>query len=236
MMVLALSVAACRGDETNVASSSTSSSGSSSSGAGGAGGTGGAGGSGGAGVTLLPIPTCTPNNAQGCVGQFGQALTSAYGRLDGTVVAVVRPADSQCPQPNSDHVVLEVSMKGSVYRAVINIQSDFGDPVVGYAIVSHALPAPAFEEGWHTGIFFDYVVDLGVHSNMFKPIPLTELADAVACSLEIGQKVAVYSFSSGGSSSHKVHRNSAKQDGAIVVDADGPSPKVLLFRFADQIF
>src|SRR5262249_7095216 len=88
-------------------------------GAGGLSGTGGAASDGG------PI-----DKAANCAATFGQALTSSFGRIDGAVLAVVKPSDTQCPLPNSDHVILQVTMNGEAYRLVVNVQSDFGDPQV----------------------------------------------------------------------------------------------------------
>lgn len=172
-----------------------------------------------------------------CDDMFGDALTSSFGRLDGTVLAVVRPADTQCPLVNDDHVVLEVTMNGATYRVVINIQSSFGDPDVRYLELDHALPGQSWSEGWHTGVSLDYVADFGVHTGPpFEAVPLAELADRVADAITIGEHVSVFSESSGGASSHKVHRNQGTTDGAIVLRPDGPSPKALLFHFENQTF
>jgi hypothetical protein len=209
------------GGPTTSTSSSSSSSASSSTGAAGAGGTGGA----------APV-----DKAAACASMFGQALTAPYGRLDGTVLAVVKPTDTQCPMPNSDHLILQVTMNGEAYRMVINIQSTVGDPNVQYLAIDHALVGPAWSEGWHTGIALDYVQHFGVHAGDFTPHPLAELADVVTDAITLGQKVSVFAQTTGGSSAHQIHRNGSNVDGAVVLDADGPKPRVLLFHFADQTF
>ncbi|APR82065.1 Hypothetical protein A7982_07414 [Minicystis rosea] len=192
--------------------------------------TGGSGGTGG-------VPDAGPiDKAKDCAATFGQALTSAFGRADGTVLAILKPSDTQCPLPNDDHVILQITMNGEAYRMVINVQSDFGDPQVQYLAIDHALPGPAWSEGWHTGLALDYVTDFGVHANGFTSYPLAELSDVIADAIALGQKVSVYAESSGGSSAHKVHRNGNNTDGAIVLGADGPAPKVMLFHFANQTF
>ncbi len=66
------------------------------------------------------------DKAKNCTGTFGTALTNAFGRLDGKVLAVVQPKDQQCPRPNNDHVVLEVTSQGAAYRIVINVQNANG--------------------------------------------------------------------------------------------------------------
>lgn len=179
------------------------------------------------------------SKAAACTGTFGSALTNSFGRADGTVLAVVTPADQQCPRPNSDHVVLEITMDGKAYRMVINVQSDFaGDIRVRMGEVSHALPAPAWQEGWHTGVALDYANTLGAHSTSgFTPYDLQALVGKISDALTIGDKVSVYSWSSGGDSAHKVHRNAEpSSDGAIVTGANGPTPKFLLFHFDQQTF
>lgn len=203
--------------------------GASASGTGGAGGGGGEGGGGGAGGG--PV-----DKAKDCADTFGDALTDAFGRVDGTVLAVVKPTDTQCAMPNDDHVVVQVVMSGQVYRMVVNVQSSFGDPNVRYLETSHVLPAPAWAEGWHTGISIDYATDLGVEAEAFTPFDLPTLSDVIADVIPLGAKISVYAHSSGGASAHKVHRNSGAEDGLIVLDPEGAAPKMLLFRFANQVF
>ncbi|UQA60141.1 hypothetical protein [Polyangium aurulentum] len=206
-------------------------------GAGGAGGSAGGGGTGGdaggGGTGGAPI-----DKAKDCAEEssFGDALTAAFGRVDGTVLAVVKPTDTQCAWPNNDHVVVQVTMLGKVYRMVVNVQSSFGDPNVRYLETTHALPAPVWEEGWHPGLMLDYANDLGVHADAFTPHDMPTLSDKIADAITLGQKISVYAHSSGGPSAHKVHRNVNAQDGAIVLDPEGNAPKVLLFRFSDQQF
>jgi hypothetical protein len=63
---------------------------------------------------LAPAPDLTVvDKAATCASSFGNALTAAFGRLDGTVRAVVPPAHPTCPRPNSDHLILEVDSGGA---------------------------------------------------------------------------------------------------------------------------
>jgi hypothetical protein len=196
-------------------------------GGGGAGGTGG--GQGGAGGAI--------DKAANCASDFGEALTAGFGRIDGTVLAVVKPTDTQCPFPNDDHVVLQVMMGGAAYRMVINVQSDFGDPRVQFMNVDAALPTPAWADGWHTGVQLDYETTLGVHSDDFTPYDLAELSNLIADQIDLDEPVSVYADTSGGHSAHKVHKNSGMNvDGAIVLDPTGASPRWLVFHFEDQVF
>ena len=211
------------GDTTTTSSATT--------GGGGSGGAGGATTDGGGGTGGMV------DKASGCVGTFGTALTDAFGRIDGTVLAVVKPSDTQCPMVNDDHVVLEITMEGAVYRAVINVQSTIGDPDVRFLALDHALPGLGWQEGWHTGLTLDYIGDFGVHAGPpFEAIPLAELSDRIADEITIGEQVSVFCQSSGGPSSHEIHRNDGVVDGAIVLHPSDPSPKALLFHFGDQTF
>jgi hypothetical protein len=191
----------------------------------------------------------TPDAASGqtdgkdhdCADTFGDALTDAFGRVDGTVVAIVEPGNTRCVAPNSDHVIVQVELNGAVYRMVVNVQSDQGDPEIYILrLAGIPLPAPAFSEGWHTGLTFDYRADLDIgFDDPFAPFDLDGAVERVADSIEIGDPISVYASSSGGDfagSAHLIHRNGGGEDGAIVVRPESESPTWLLFRFADQTF
>lgn len=185
------------------------------------------------------------NKAQQCAATFGNKLTDSFGRLDGTVWAIVTPFDTQCVLSNDDHLVLQVTMNGAVYRAVVNVMSTWEgvDPNVRFADVEGpALPGDSWSEGWHTNVALDYPSMLNVHSSQgFTPYPMNELLQQVTGRINIGDKVSVFGSSSGGSkadSMHLVHRNTAgeKIDGAIVLNPTSATPHYLLFHFANQSF
>lgn len=175
------------------------------------------------------------DKAAACVDTFGDALTNSFGRLDGTLIAIVAPDDTQCTMYNSDHMVLEIAMNGAVYRAVVNVISDRdGDQRVRLFEKSLAMATP-FAEGWHPDVTFDYD-DLGVHNAEFEPLEMTPLVERLSAPLTIGAPIAVYTTSSGGGSSHLVHRNKRNADGAIVVDPTSATPRHLLLAFFTQSF
>lgn len=178
-----------------------------------------------------------------CADKFGSALTEGFGRIDGVVYAVQKPSDTTCAMPNKDHVVLQVLMNGAVYRMVVNVESDRGgDAKIRVSTVPHAMPAPPFEEGWHTGLPLDYANILGVHSGDggFAPLTLDEAVAKIAAEVKVGDEVAVYATSGAGrpESTHLIHRNDPgkNEDGAIVIAPSSASPKFMLFHFADQTF
>jgi hypothetical protein len=179
-----------------------------------------------------------------CASTFGDRLTPGFGRIDGTLVAIVRPVvDEHCVQPNRDHIIVQVAMLGAVYRMVVNVQSDrdAADTRVRIAKVDAPLTAPAWEEGWHTDARLDYPTTLNLHSDeRFKPMGMSELVSDVVSELRIGEKVSVYAINGQGrpESAHKIHRNrfDASNDGAIVVGATAENPKYLVFAFDGQTF
>jgi hypothetical protein len=177
-----------------------------------------------------PIPDAAPiDKAAACATTFGAALTDSFGRVDGTVLAIVPPNLQTCTQPNRDHVVVQLTVNGAAYRMVINVD-----------VLIHEVSAPlagaAWSEGWHPAERLDYVSTLHVASPAFVAgDPVTTISDAI----ELGDKLSIYATSSGGTkadSAHLVHRNVATEDGAIVIGADTAAPRYLLFRFANQTF
>lgn len=195
----------------------------------------------------VPVDAGTPDagsKAATCASEFGSALTNAFGRVDGTIHAVVGPTDTQCALPNNDHLVVQVKFNGAVHRMVVNVLSDGRngtDTKLRYAEVPHALVGEAWSEGWHPGASLDYATTLGVHSSggTFTPYEMNALVQRVTDRMELGAKVSVYATSSGGTraaSAHLIHRNGYNHDGAIVVDPEGPSPLFLLFHFDGNVF
>jgi hypothetical protein len=175
-----------------------------------------------------------------CADTFGTALPAGYGRLDGIIHAVVRPNDQTCAMPNSTHLVLQVRMNAAVYRMVVNVQSTRAgtDPAVRFAEVTRAFPPPAWSEGFHVGVTLDYANDLVLHAGgvPFERVESAALVERIVPRLTPGMRVAVYSQGSGGASTHLVHRNGQNDDGSIVLDPMGASPRWMVFHFADQTF
>ncbi len=184
------------------------------------------------------MDTAPLDKAAACADTFGNDLVAPYGRLDGTVLAIVPPGHPTCAMQNGTHVVLQVTMKGAAYRVVVNVESDLlgVDPKVRFLSIDKPLPPPAWSEGWHAGVTLDYATTLDVHTDAFTAVPKEDLVKTVTDAIAIGAKVSVYSTTSGGASSHKIHRNGASDDGAIVLGPDTASPRFLLFHFDQQTF
>jgi hypothetical protein len=173
-----------------------------------------------------------------CAATFGNAFTNAFGRADGTVIAVVPPAWT-CPLPNNDHLVIQISIDGGVQRLVVNVQSSFGDPNIRFTTLTAPLPAPGYDEGWHPNLALDYQ-SMGLHSDAgWEALPLEQVAARIYDAIPVGAPLSVYATSSGGAtaaSAHLIHRNGLQHDGAIVIGPTSQQPTWLLFHFADQVF
>jgi len=162
-----------------------------------------------------------------CAAVFGSALTDSFGRIDGTILAVVPPGHPTCPKPNGTHLVLQVTMNSAAYRMVVNID-----------VLTHEVDAPlaggAWSEGWHPTAQLDYVSTLGTTANDFDLNP--DVTAWITNQLELGARVSVFATSETfHDSAHLVHREAPNMDGAIVVNPD-TAPHYLLFRFSNQAF
>ena len=179
------------------------------------------------------------DKSSSCAATFGTSLTAAFGRLDGTVLAVVPPGDESCALPNSTHLVVQVTMGGAAYRMVVDVLSDQGSPDVWFYEQDAALRGPAWADGWHTGsdATLDYVADLQLHSTQFTEMDQADLVAKITSELELGGHISVFatSGSTEPNSAHLVHRNSTGADGAIVIAPD-TAPHYLLMRFDEQTF
>jgi len=191
-----------------------------------------------------PDAATVVDKAAACASTFGTALTNGFGRLDGTVHAIVEPTDQQCAMPNSTHLVLQVQANGAVYRMVARVVSDGRngtDTKMRYAEVPHALLGEPWSEGWHLGVALDYPGDLGAHTDStFTPYEMNALIEKVSSRLNLGEKVSVYSVSKDRpESTHLIHRNqntAAADDGAIVVGPTSAQPLYLLFHWDGLVF
>ena len=190
---------------------------------------------GGSGSRAAP-PDAVDKSAA-CASTFGSALTPGFGRLDGTVLAVVPPGDQACALPNSTHLVVQVTMGGAAYRMVVDVLSNQGSPDVWLTERDAALVGPAWSDGWHVGASLDYVTDLSLHSTDFTEMKEADLVTAITAELELGAHISVFATTGASepNSAHLVHRNLTGQDGAIVIAPDS-SPHYLLLRFDEQAF
>ena len=92
---------------------------------------------------------------QPCTSQFGHALTSVYGRLDGFLVAIVQPGSGNACNADTSHVHLQVKMNGAIYDVAVNVGSTGTTDDVH--TTTRDIPLPQWSEGWHPGVLEDYV-------------------------------------------------------------------------------
>lgn len=173
-----------------------------------------------------------------CTETFGSALSSAYGRMDGYLVAIVPPGPSSAPcRADLGHVHLQVLVNGAVYDVAVNIGTDDATNDVHTTTIEHALLGPAWSEGWHTGIPVDYVA-LGVHASAMPLRTETENVNALMTELASANHVSIYAtaYTPVASGAHLVHRNSGSTDGLVVTQPLSPLAHARLFSFSNQTF
>lgn len=163
-----------------------------------------------------------------CTGNFGNALDTNHGRLDGFLVSIVPTGLHSC-NGDSGHVHLQVQVKGAIYDVAINTDVLFteGDyPIVG----------GPWAEGWHANATLDYVQNVGVHAAGFKTLSAGAVIQTVEAAVANANHVAIFATGYGPTGAHDVHRRGYFEDGAILIDPLSPKPHWLLFRFSTQSF
>lgn len=170
-----------------------------------------------------------------CTSQFGSALTPAFGRLDGLLVAIVPPGGGPC-NADSDHVHLQVLANGATYDIAITVaDTDTGAEDVHTTTIDHALVGPAWAEGWHTGVLVDYV-SIGVHSAALPLRTKAQLVSDLMASLATANHVSVFATGYGTDGAHLVHRNGQGHDGLLVTEPLSNPAHARLFSFTSQAF
>jgi hypothetical protein len=160
-----------------------------------------------------------------CTASLGNGLLGGFGRLDGTVFALVEPRTKGCPS-DSSHLHVQIQSQGSVYDAAVNLDGLS-------TTVSAPLAAGPWSDGWHRSVSLDYARDLKVHSANFSPTSLKTLESALTVGKHISMFMTPFSHSGG----HLVHRGrTGGHDGAMVIDADTNAPKYVLFTFSQLAF
>ena len=173
-----------------------------------------------------------------CSGNFGNALTTVRGRLDGYLVSIVPPGGPHTCNGDSSHVHLQVRAKGSIYDIAIDVHSTKtpATPDVWFLAKDAPLPDGPWHEGWNTAnLSMEYVHTFGVHSQQFTSTPEAQLAQEIETELASANHISVYATGYGPTGAHNVHR-SGSGDGAIIINPLSPVAHVLLFHFDSQSF
>jgi hypothetical protein len=166
-----------------------------------------------------------------CTNDFGSALSSSYGRLDGYLVAIVQPGSGGCNADN-DHVHLQVLASGSVYDISVNVGSPQVDDVRTTRRDFTFLP---WDEGWHTGVSEDYVAR-GVRSTELVGQTRTQLASTLTTELATVNHISIFAVGYGPDGAHLVHRNGNGRDGLIITQPLSRPSQARMFAFSDQTF
>ncbi len=165
-----------------------------------------------------------------CTTSFvGTALTGAYGRMDGHLVAVVPTNGSHACRADSGHVHLQVQMSGVVYDVAVNTDTYVAQKDI-------ALPDGAWSEGWHKSVSLDYPSALGLHSQDFPTATPSALESKVEAALAGADQISIFATPYDMTGAHDVHRKSSGQDGAIFVNPTSAQAHVLAFRFSTDTF
>ncbi len=169
---------------------------------------------------------------QACTSKLGSALTSAHGRLDGFLVAIVPPTYKGC-NADTDHLHLQVQNHGAVYDIAVNVGGGSG---VLYEARDLPAVGTAWSEGWHPNAQLDYPAMLAQHFGDFAPLDKTKLVAALQVELKDANHISIFATGYGHDGAHLVHRNGYGYDGAILVRPLSGTPRYLLFCFPDQVF
>ncbi|HEX3760458.1 MAG TPA: lamin tail domain-containing protein [Kofleriaceae bacterium] len=186
---------------------------------------------GGGGGTGDGTPTRQP-----CSSTFGSAMTTAFGRLDGFLVAIVNPNTTSSCRGDDNHIHLQVRVNGGIQDIPVNVQSTSGNPDVDFRTLNSALRGGAWVEGWHPGQSLDYANTLGVSSTSFTEENITQLTTSVDNALASANHVSIFTTGFDATGGDLVHREGGNHDGAIVINPTTASPTYLLFHFTNQTF
>jgi hypothetical protein len=180
-----------------------------------------------------------PPTRQTCTSTFGTGASitnGTHGRLDGTLVSIVQPADSKSCNDDTTHLHLQIEVAGAVYDVAMNMDTL-------YLEKDMPLMDGTFAEGWHGGMSVDYP-SLGLDDTQFT-LPssdpnasITDLAAILTGALENANHVSVFAMGYGPTGIHDVHRETAGEghDGALVIDPLEPTSHVFFFCFNTDTF
>jgi hypothetical protein len=168
-----------------------------------------------------------------CTNQLGNAMTSAFGRLDGYLVAIVPPGGGSCGA-DSSHIHLQVQANGAVYDFAVNVGAP-GMEDVHTTTREVTMPGAAWTEGWHPGAIDDYIA-LGVHSPDLVLETRAQLTSEVTADLASANHISVFATGYGPSGGHLVHRNNSGRDGLVVTQPLSNPSHARMFSFSNQVF
>lgn len=196
-------------------------------------------------ATAMPTATTAPSSVTPigpppppapCTDRFGHALTTSFGRLDGTLVALVPPRTPRCKSDEHHlHLQLQLEADGDAYDVAVPL----GDPAaqdIYFLETTAPVPGGRWRAGWSPGASLDYVAAFKVHATDFRVLTRDELLLKLQTELTAKRRVSVWATGYGPGGAHMVHRDHGQHDGTIALDPDSTRSRFLLFRFARQRF
>ncbi len=184
-------------------------------------------------VAIVTVDDGTPTR-QACTSNFGNALSTSFGRMDGLLVAVVAPGQTQGCNDDDDHVHLQVSIAGQIYDVAIDVDSPTVEDV-HTTTRDLVLPGAAWSEGWHPGGTLDFPT-LGVHSTDLVLGTKASLVSDLMSDLASVNHISVFATGYGVDGAHLVHRNGSGHDGMVVTEPLSTPSHARMFSFSDQSF
>ncbi len=163
-----------------------------------------------------------------CTNNFGAALSTVHGRIDGRLVAVVPTTQRSC-NSDSTHLHLQVAMNGATYDVAVNLDALVEE-------IDAPLPDGAWSEGWHDTMQLDYVSSLGLHSTTFTAGTADALQQRLITALATVNHISIFATGYGPGGAHLVHRQGGGRDGAVFGDPLAPNAHGFVFHFNTQTF
>jgi len=173
---------------------------------------------------------CTPVSQQ-----TGSAVSSAYGRLDGTLVYVAGIGQGRSCNGDNSHIHLQVGVSGSVYDVAVDVGTTSDE--VGLFEQNLTVPGGVWQEGWHSADTLAYPAS-GIHASSFVLTAPDALGSQLTNLLENTSKVSIFCTGySQRNGCHDVHyKNGSGNDGAIVLSPTAADSPVIFLRFSSQNF
>ncbi len=169
-----------------------------------------------------------------CTSQFGSALTTDFGRLDGLLVSIVPPGSMNSCNDDDSHVHLQVEVMGETYDVAVDVANSTGPDDVHTTTRDIPLPGGmAWTEGWHTGESIDYTA-MGIHSTDLTLETKAQLTSDLMTDLATVNHVSIFGTGYGPDGAHLVHREGSSHDGMLVTEPRSSPAPARLFSFSDQ--
>jgi hypothetical protein len=173
-----------------------------------------------------------------CTATFGNGMSATYGRIDGYVWSVVPAGTTSCGTNDSNHIRVEVQMKGAYYTFAVPDASDV--TMLEKDMTTKEFPT-AWSEGWNTGasFAFDYPT-IGIHStDTGWSASNAAIRNTLTDELSKANHISIYNTGYSSSGGHLIHRSTSGAtglDGAIVLNPLSATPHIIFFKFATETF